>query len=85
MVFQLDTGARAEVVCRSLLDGDHAFKIIGGVSMNALETEHSNLEIDSCLDNERLSPPYSGAEICFFPRGGILFKQTFRHLEFYQS
>ena len=52
MVFQLDTGARAEVVCRSLLDGDHAFKIIGGVSMNALETEHSNLEIDSKLNRQ---------------------------------
>ena len=52
MVFQLDTGARAEVVYRSLFDGDHAFKIIGGVSMNALETEHSNLEIDSKLNRQ---------------------------------
>ena len=47
MVFQLDTGARAEVVCLSLLDGDHAFLEIRSVCMNALETEHSNLEIDS--------------------------------------
>ena len=48
MVFQLDTGARAEVVCLSLLDGDHAFFLeIRSVCMNALETEHSNLEIDS--------------------------------------
>ena len=49
MVFQLDTGARAEVVCLSLLDGDHAFFFleIRSVCMNALETEHSNLEIDS--------------------------------------
>ena len=52
MVFQLDTGPRAEVVCRSLLDGDHAFYIIGGVSMNALEREHSNLEIDSKLNRQ---------------------------------
>ena len=49
IIFRLDTGTRAEVVRRSLLDGDHAFKITGGVSMNALETEHSNLEIDSKL------------------------------------
>ena len=52
MVFQLDTDARVEVLCRSLPDGDHAFEIIGGVSMNALETEHSNLEIDSKLNRQ---------------------------------
>ena len=43
MVFQLYTGTRAEVVCQSLLDGDHAFEVIGGVSMNALETERRDV------------------------------------------
>ena len=52
MVFQPDTGAWAEVVCRSLIDGDHALKIIRSVSMNVLETEHSNLEIDSKLNRQ---------------------------------
>ena len=41
-----------EVVCRSLIDGDHDLKIIRSVSMNVLETEHSNLEIDSKLNRQ---------------------------------
>ena len=52
MVFQLYTDTRAEVVCQSLLDGDHAFEVIGGVSMNALETEHGNFEIDSKINRQ---------------------------------
>ena len=39
----------------------------------------------SCLGNERLSPHIPAQKSVYFPRRGILFKQTFRHLEFYQS
>ena len=39
----------------------------------------------SCLGNERLSPHIPAQKFVYFPRRGILFKQTFRHLEFYQS
>ena len=39
----------------------------------------------SCLGNERLSPHLPAQKSVYFPRRGILFKQTFRHLEFYQS